>query len=251
MTVYQILDWDGNFENSRSRTVEICSFVAMPNKQHGMGLTRILSAPDGAAMFGIWCLILQACSRQKSDKTQMRDGWLTDNGLPDGPAWSAEDLALRWRRTEEEISSALELFCNPKICWIKRYDETPPSTARKTPSATETPPTDVEGKGRELNGKNGREGREREPTPDPVGSNGSTPQAATTPEASSVRKKFLGLLVAKGATMRMKDEDIFHEWCSVVGDRTWGQIQDAMTLKPYPMMPSELRKRFKSIEGNK
>jgi hypothetical protein len=54
ITVYQIPGWDHHFENNKSRDIDECSYVAMPNKQHGMGFTRIMAQPAGAAIFGVW-----------------------------------------------------------------------------------------------------------------------------------------------------------------------------------------------------
>lgn len=113
-TVYQIPGWDHHFENFKSRTIDECSYVAMPNKQHGLGLTRILAEPDGAAVFGIWCLILQAASRQE----RPRAGWLTENGRPDGAPWDIDDMALRWRRPVAEVRRAIEVLTSAKVGWL-------------------------------------------------------------------------------------------------------------------------------------
>ena len=50
MNIYQVKDWDALFENDRSRRVEQCRFVCVPNNQHGMGFCRIMAEPDGAAI---------------------------------------------------------------------------------------------------------------------------------------------------------------------------------------------------------
>lgn len=135
---YQINDWDTHFENDRSRQREKCSFVCVPNKQHGMGFARIIAEPDGAAIYGIWCLILGACSQQKK-----RDGWLTDNGESKGSPWGAEDLSLKFRRPKEEIQRALDFISSERVGWIQIYnDEKSPSTHRAVTS--KSPPTDPE-----------------------------------------------------------------------------------------------------------
>src|SRR5688500_17694384 len=64
MIVYHIRNWAKSFENNKSRVIGACRYVCMPNKQDGLGLLRILAQEDGAALFRVWCLILQACSRQ-------------------------------------------------------------------------------------------------------------------------------------------------------------------------------------------
>lgn len=118
--VYQVLNWDRLFENNKSRERDQLHFVCVPNKQDGMGLTRVLNHPNGAAIYGIWQLILGACSRQ----TRPRDGWLTDTGrAPDGQEagtpWTPEDLALRWRRPVAEIEETLRVLSAPNIQWIR------------------------------------------------------------------------------------------------------------------------------------
>jgi len=111
---YQIKNWNDNFENYKSRSVEHCSFVCVPNKQDGLGFTRIMVLEDGAMIYGIWNLILGAASRQKSP----RDGWLTDDGKPDGMPWRIEEMALRWRRDVAEIQRALDVLSSPSVDWI-------------------------------------------------------------------------------------------------------------------------------------
>ena len=99
MPLYQIKDWDAFFENDRSRNRIQCSFVCVPNKQHGMGFCRIMAEVDGAAIYGIWHCIVGACSQQRK-----RNGWLTPDGDKAVSGWGVEDLALKFRRPESEIA---------------------------------------------------------------------------------------------------------------------------------------------------
>jgi hypothetical protein len=112
---YRIKDWDRHFENAKSRTIDSCSFVCIPNKQHGLGFTRIMAEPDGAAIFGIWVLLVEAVSRQ----SRPRAGWLTEDGTSGGAPWASDDLALRWRRTTKEISRALTFLSSSGVGWIE------------------------------------------------------------------------------------------------------------------------------------
>ncbi|MFL6229318.1 MAG: hypothetical protein ACJ741_11115 [Pyrinomonadaceae bacterium] len=121
MNVFQVKDWNDHFENNKSRERDHCSFVVMPNKQHGMGFTRVISQPDGAMLVGIWTMIVQACSRQKKP----RDGWLTDDGHPTGRAWTPDDMAVMWRRPVAEIVRAVEVFSSPQIGWLQVHTEVP------------------------------------------------------------------------------------------------------------------------------
>lgn len=123
--IYQIVEWNFRFENSRSREIEVCSWVGIPNKHHGMGFTRILASPDGLATYGLWCLIVQACSRQASTKLRKRNGWLTDDGTATGNPWDASDLAVRWRQSPDFVQQGLDLFCSPKVGWMILHQQLP------------------------------------------------------------------------------------------------------------------------------
>jgi hypothetical protein len=125
VTVYQIAHWPKYFENNKSKSIKTCSHVFMPNKQDGLTFSRLMAHPQGTTIFGIWCLILQACSRQGVH----RNGWLTDDGTEKGTPWTPEDLAFRWRRPLAEISTAIEFLCSDRIGWIKRLAHKCPSQA--------------------------------------------------------------------------------------------------------------------------
>jgi len=116
--IYQIKDWDEHFENNRSRQVDKCNFICIPNKQSGMGLTRILAEKDGLAIYGAWHLITGACSQQHPP----RDGWLTDTGKPDGLPWTEDDLAIKFRRDAKDFKRALDILTAPKVGWIIVHD---------------------------------------------------------------------------------------------------------------------------------
>jgi len=141
--VYQIRDWDVHFENDRSRNRARCSFVCVPNKQHGLGFSRIMAEPDGAAIYGIWHCIVGACSQQAK-----RNGWLTVDGDHKGSPWLVDDLALKFRRPAKEIERALEILCNDKVNWMIRHESNRPVTVK-------SPPGHLEGKGREGNRREG------------------------------------------------------------------------------------------------
>lgn len=118
--VYRIHNWDDNFESSGSRKTDRPQWVSVPNKQHGMGLTKILSQPDGRAIYGIWCLIVGACSTQE----RPREGWLTSDGTAAGVPWTADDLAEKWRSSPSEVGRALEVLTSHKVGWVQRLDAT-------------------------------------------------------------------------------------------------------------------------------
>jgi hypothetical protein len=177
-TVYQIPGWDHHFENFKSRTIDACGYVAMPNKQHGLGLTRILAEPDGAAVFGIWCLILQAASRQE----RPRAGWLTENGRADGAPWDIDDMALRWRRPVAEVRRAIDVLTSAKVGWLTACTR---ETVKDAPAGTVESiqhPSGIRAVSAEyplgaLEGKEGKEGKEQHPNARDI----STDQEIDTP----------------------------------------------------------------------
>jgi len=132
--VYQVRDWNDYFENARSRTLLECSWVPMPNKQSGLGLSRILAEPDGAAIYGIWCLIVGAVSRQRKP----RNGWLTADGYQAGTPWTPGDLALMFRRPAEEVERALAFLSSGPVGWIAVHGEYPSGTGEVS---AECPPS--------------------------------------------------------------------------------------------------------------
>src|SRR5438105_183446 len=97
--LFQVVNWNGHFENNKSRERDRCGFVCIPNKHGGLGLTTVLQHPEGAAIYGIWALILELCSKQR----RPREGWLTDSGRADGRPISVEQLARLFRRPVIEV----------------------------------------------------------------------------------------------------------------------------------------------------
>lgn len=144
MIVYQVKDWDRNYENNKSREREDCSFVCVPNSHSGLGISRVLDEKDGATIYGIFNLIIGACSRQRKP----REGWLTQDGHPTGTPWAVADLSLMFRRPEKEIRRALDVLCSPGVAWIGRVELSEDGQilggARVVPA--KCPPSALEGK---------------------------------------------------------------------------------------------------------
>ncbi len=126
---FQIKDWDGTFENHKSRTLRVCNYVCMPNKQSGMGFRRILHHQHGAAFFAIWCLTIQRCSAQRNP----RRGWLTEDGKEGGRPWLMSDLEILWHIPPPLISAAFAFFCSEEIGWMQIHGTTVDECARLVP----------------------------------------------------------------------------------------------------------------------
>lgn len=131
-----------HFENNKSREIDRCSFVCLPNKQHGMGFRRIMAELDGATIYGVWVCIVAACSQQSSP----RQGWLTEDGKKTGPPWAAADIALKIGRPTAEVDRCLSLVASPRVGWLAAR-EVPvncPPEAHEPPDSS--PPTTLEGR---------------------------------------------------------------------------------------------------------
>lgn len=128
-----------------------------------MGFTYLMSLPTGAAIYGIFQMVIGACSQQ----SRPRNGWLTDNGRASGRPWTLDDIALRFRRTVEEVKISMEALCSPRVGWIVELDQATaediteeyPPTTLKLP--VESPLSNLEEKGIEEKGieRKGREGK--------------------------------------------------------------------------------------------
>jgi uncharacterized phage protein (TIGR02220 family) len=244
--VYQVKDWNVHFENNKSRERDCCSYACVPNKQHGMSFSRIMLESDGAAIYGIWQLIVGACSQQRKP----RNGWLTDNGHPAGTPWAPEDLAMKFRRPVDEIARALTVLCSDRVGWISAFPTksevsqtellttSAPQVPAKCPPSVATVPLRKEGKkerkntlsGNEpdgaclevLNYLNQRAGRHYEPV------NGSI--------------KHIQARLAEGVSV---------ETCKAVIDdrlRAWGKRSEMQEyLRPQTLFNSE---KFPAYAGN-
>ncbi len=114
-----------------------------------MGFSYIMREKDGAAIYGIFHMIVGACSQQKN-----RNGWLTVNGESAGTPWGVDDLAVKFRRPDAEIARALEILTSEKVGWIIIHkpllkNDLQIDNIRLT---ADSPPTHLEGKGREGKG---------------------------------------------------------------------------------------------------
>jgi hypothetical protein len=115
-----------------------------------MGFSHLMTIPDGAMIYGIFHLLTGACSQQR----RPRNGWLTADGQQTGSPWLVEDMAVKFRRPVSEIQRALVVLSSDKIGWIVCHNGSPSNNHGVT---SESPPSHLEGKGKE--GKEG-EGRE-------------------------------------------------------------------------------------------
>ena len=104
--MYHIRDWDKHFENAGSRKIESTKWVPMPNKR-GFGYTKLEKQPNGEAMFGCWCALVELAST-----CEVR------GDLRSGSHWfSVEDFADLIGFSHKTISDTLA-FCSKSLDWI-------------------------------------------------------------------------------------------------------------------------------------
>jgi len=142
-TVYRVKNWRTTYENATSRKYKNCKFVCVPNKQEGEGMVRILAEPSGVALYGIWCLILGALSKQTE-----RGGWMTSDGTATGTPWTADYLALRWRTDAELVQRLLDILTSDPVGWVSVGES--PAAVADSPSAVGEMPSVVGDKELEL-----------------------------------------------------------------------------------------------------
>lgn len=198
---YRVRDWDKHFENHRTRDLEYVRWLSVPNKQHGMGFTRIMAQADGRSIFGVWYLIIEACSQQRAPRL----GWLTEDGRADGTPWTVEDMAERWRCLPAEIARALDVLCSPRIGWIETVenselessldngsaDDVENSDSEKSIDVNQAHEVDLEQSAGEARGDRGENAKESRVAERPVeaGRSGDAPAAAAGQEDPKAKNR--------------------------------------------------------------
>lgn len=114
MNILRVVGWEEHFESAKSKTYAHKSQAYMPNK-HGLGYRRLVDMPNGPALFGAWCSMVQVLSRQ----AKPRQGYLTDTGSPSGRPFSASDIALLTSMSESLVSAMLQATESESVGWLK------------------------------------------------------------------------------------------------------------------------------------
>lgn len=217
MPTYQIKNWNTHFENFKSRERDECSFVCVPNKQHGFGLMTILSEPDGLAIYGAWNLFLGLCSRQR----RPREGWLTKDGRPDGKPLTPADLSKLFRRPTSEVQRALDFISSEEVGWIEGYD-----------SIREVPAEYLEGK---KEGRNRKKEGKKEECSEPA-------SGQSLPPPGGEHEVAIAYPVFPAAKGRKK------------GPTTWvltdAHVQELAKTFPAVDVPAESREAWQWIKSN-
>ena len=112
--MYVIKQWAKHFENNRSREVQKPSWVAQPNSHDTSGYRALVSRPDGPALYGVWCVLVQIASRCRPHGCLVKE-----NGTPH----TAESIALRSGMPVELVTKCLETIQLPEIDWVEIQGE--------------------------------------------------------------------------------------------------------------------------------
>lgn len=154
MKILEIVDWDENFENNRSRALMDLDWVPIPNKMDGDGYTQVMDQEEGMVIFGAWILMVETASKSKPRGMLLRSGLLPHD---------ANSLSRITRRKREEFELAIPVLLD--IGWLGAKEITEAELQvlilEVAPKCQEVT---IEGKGRE--GK-GIEQKERKDGLDP------------------------------------------------------------------------------------
>jgi hypothetical protein len=105
----QIIDWAARFELPNSSVFDVKDSARLMN---------VLEEVDGAAIYGIFSLLVNLCRRQPAP----RAGWLTENGKPDGVRYTVETLSELFHRPKEEILRMLQITTESGVNLIRFVD---------------------------------------------------------------------------------------------------------------------------------
>lgn len=107
---YVIVDWDKHFECAQSRKHRRLQWVSLPTKHDGLGYRRVISGPNGAAIYGAWCAIVGVAA-----KCPIRGVLAGDTGPLD-----ASDLSTMTGLPEAIIAESLQVLTSPKVRWLAK-----------------------------------------------------------------------------------------------------------------------------------
>ena len=142
-TPARIARWSELFESAQSKRYKHKSQCYMPNKQ-GVGYRRIMKDKRGPAVFGAWCALVQCLSRHEAP----REGYLTEDGTPDGIPLTAEHIAVMVDMPESLVAHMLTVCESTAIRWIIDGKHTTNTPQTHHANTIETTHSDLRGYGK-------------------------------------------------------------------------------------------------------
>lgn len=117
----KIKNWRGSLlEVSKTARVERKSYATFPAKRGG-GKAYLQARKDGRAVYGCFIELCMICHLQPA---AVRDGWLTDDGTPEGRPLDVLDFVTFAGGTEAEWKNAIEVLSDPKhrVQWLEVHE---------------------------------------------------------------------------------------------------------------------------------
>lgn len=113
MKIYRIRNWNGLFENNRTRELKTLDWVPIPNKQDGDGYTLVLAHKNGPSIYGAWIAVVQIASRCEIRGTLMRDCEKPHDSV---------SLSRMSRFPERVVQEMLDLLSSREVNWLEAND---------------------------------------------------------------------------------------------------------------------------------
>ena len=157
----RVRDWDGLYENNRSRGMKSTHWFPMPNDLSADSYVELLAHPEGTAHLGVWAGVLMVASRAKPRGCLVRE---------DGRPHDSESLARVMRQPEVVVRTAIERLLqislletdaskSPRKSHLRRH----PGAPRQHNAAADAHEGAVERKGTEHHHQEGK-GKEKKGT---------------------------------------------------------------------------------------
>lgn len=113
MKCYRIKGWKTQFENNRTRTMDVMRWVPIPNHYDGDGYTELVDGPNGAAIYGAWVAIVGVASRCPERGTLLRSS---------GEPHTADSIARLTRLPSGIIEKALVKASSKSVGWLELFE---------------------------------------------------------------------------------------------------------------------------------
>jgi len=122
--IYAVKDWNELYETHDTRKIKgPLKYVMMPNRWDGGGYRRVMSEPDGMALYAAWMVILQVASRLP------KRGVLAD---ADGFPITAEEISFKTGAPVEMLERAFRVLSDRKIGWLVEWKPSPENVEVKS-----------------------------------------------------------------------------------------------------------------------
>ncbi|GAH17819.1 unnamed protein product, partial [marine sediment metagenome] len=116
MEVYRIKGWREHFETAKTLEYNRCQRITFTNRLNNIQRKRLLKSKDGPGFLAVWFSVCQYHSSQ----SKPRNGYLTENGEPEGMPLTTADIADLVGLPPTLVKGALERLSEPDIGWMEK-----------------------------------------------------------------------------------------------------------------------------------